>query len=796
MSRDGYEHWAEGPEAPDPASYDPRAGRRARRAAPEDEPWPPDSQPRGRSPRQGSHRRSGEHPGVGDANPGYGDPGYGDAGYSDSGYPGGGYADGRYGDAGYGGAGYPEPGHSDAGYRGYDQPPYPDAGYGEAGYPGPGQAAPGQANGYGQPDGYGQGGPYRDPRHSGPGYFDAGSPGAGRAASDYPGGSTRGYGAAGDYRTGPEYGPGGAYGAGGQRGPDALNGHRDGAYPADGYRDASYGPGGPTRPAVPDPFAPKAPFPAQDDPYGPPDPYGPADPYLPGSGGHTNPRGQVPPRAHDGYDDDTTLGRGRRATGGYGAADGYGGPGNYGGPDPYGGPAGYETGDQYAGRDGRGQRGASQPGYDSPAGYEQPAAAAFGGGYDDHDYGAAARGGDRDDRYDWPGAVDDSGVTRRRERDPEDELDPDSARHNGFFRGFGAAEDEFGHRPKRRRRSRAGMVALVVLVLFLGGLVGGGAYAYHWYSGRHADWTGSKGYGTVLITVPAGAIACGSLETTLVSKGVVASASAFCTVAKASSQANLLQPGTFRLHKHMGAALAWKLLISPKARVQTTVAIPDGMRASKVIALLAAKTGIPLSQFQSALNNTAALGLPSWANRNPEGFLWPATYDFQPGTSALAMLQTMVKQFNTEIAGLNLAAKAKAAKFTEYQVIIQASLLEGEVPPKYYAQVARVIDNRLNQSPPWDLGLDSTVAYAVNKYIYNLTQSDLNVNSPYNTTKHAGLPPGPIDSPDVAAIQAVLHPAQGDWLYFITVNKQGQTMFTSSSSQFTIWDQEAKRNGI
>ncbi len=61
--------------------------------------------------------------------------------------------------------------------------------------------------------------------------------------------------------------------------------------------------------------------------------------------------------------------------------------------------------------------------------------------------------------------------------------------------------------------------------------------------------------------------------------------------------------------------------------------------------------------------------------------------------------------------------------------------------------------------PPWDLGLDSTVAYVKNKYIYDLTQSDLNVKSPYNTTKHPGLPPGPIDSPDLTAIQAVLHPA-------------------------------------
>jgi UPF0755 protein len=94
------------------------------------------------------------------------------------------------------------------------------------------------------------------------------------------------------------------------------------------------------------------------------------------------------------------------------------------------------------------------------------------------------------------------------------------------------------------------------------------------------------------------------------------------------------------------------------------------------------------------------------------------------------------------------------------------------------------------------LGLDSTVAYAVNKYIYDLSQSDLNVNSPYNTTKHAGLPPGPINSPDATAIEAVLHPAQGSWLYFVTVNKKGLTLFTSDYNQFTIWSNEAKSNGV
>jgi UPF0755 protein len=735
MSRDGYEQWGEGPEASDEAAYDPREGRRARRAGRGDEQWPPDAQAPDRSARHASHRRSSQYPDGTDS--GYPDSGYTDPGHTEPG-------------AGYGNPGYTEPGYSGGGYGGpgYDEPGYGGGQYGDERYPGSGQPDRGRADSYRQPDDYGTGGGYASGRHSGPGYYESGE-----------------------------------YGTAGQRSADGVNGHRDGGYPADGYPDAGYGQAGRSRPAAQDRFASQAPFPGQDDRYGAPDPYGPPDPHLRDSGAHTDPRGSSGPRSRN----------------------------NYGGQDPYAGRAGYDTGDPYAGPDSRAQRGDSQAGYDSQARYEEPAAPQYSGGYDQHDTGGAAgadprewyrdqqpdrgRSGDRDQAH-WQDPVDETGVRRRRGRDAEDELDPDSARHNGFFRGFGAAEDEFGHRPPRRRRSKAGFVALVVLVLFLGGIVGGGAYAYHWYSARHADWTGSKGYGTVLVQVPTGAVACGALENTLLRDGVIASASAFCTAAKSSGQSNLLQPGTFRLHKHMGAALAWALIISPKARVQSTVTVPDGMRTSKVIAVLAAKTGIPLSQFVSALNDTAALGLPSWANGNPEGFLWPATYNFPPGTSALTMLQTMVKQFNTEIASIGLPAKAHAAQFTEYQVIIQASLLEGEVPPQYYTKVARVIDNRLNQNPPWDLGLDSTVAYAVNKYIYDLSQSDLNVNSPYNTTKHPGLPPGPIDSPDLAAIQAVLQPAQGSWLYFVTVNKQGLTLFTSSSSQFNIWAQEATKNGV
>jgi UPF0755 protein len=257
-----------------------------------------------------------------------------------------------------------------------------------------------------------------------------------------------------------------------------------------------------------------------------------------------------------------------------------------------------------------------------------------------------------------------------------------------------------------------------------------------------------------------------------------------------------LQPGKYRIHLHMSPAAAYAALTNPKNVIVTKVTIPDGLRISKILPLLATESGIALSKFQTAIQDTAALALPSYANGNPEGYLYPDTYDLAPGETALQILQTAVKEFNTQATSLHLLAAAATAGFTPTQVITGASLLEAEVGPQYYTDVARVIDNRINHG--MDLQLDSTVAYATGKYIYGLTQSDLNVNSPYNTFKHADLPPGPIDSPDVAAIQAFLHPAPhtNTWLYFVTVNKSGLTQFTSDINQFNTWSAEAKQNGV
>jgi UPF0755 protein len=276
----------------------------------------------------------------------------------------------------------------------------------------------------------------------------------------------------------------------------------------------------------------------------------------------------------------------------------------------------------------------------------------------------------------------------------------------------------------------------------------------------------------------------------------VASVNSFVAAAKASSNPEGLEPGFFSLHKHMNSTLAWKLLLNPGSRIQTVITIPEGLRMTEILQTLAARSAgsVTAAQLAAAAKDTAALGLPSYANGNPEGYLFPATYDFNPGTSALAMLQAMVTRFDQEAASINLPAAAKTAQLTQGQVITVASILEAEAgSPKYYPEVAEVIYNRLNSG--MDLELDSTVNYALHRFGVSLTESQLNVNSPYNTFIHPGLPPGPIDSPGDAAIQAALHPDHGDLLYFVTVNlKTGLTLFTNSASQFAQFEQECQQN--
>jgi len=370
--------------------------------------------------------------------------------------------------------------------------------------------------------------------------------------------------------------------------------------------------------------------------------------------------------------------------------------------------------------------------------------------------------GDRDDRDDWAHADD---ARRRRPRSP---------------RGPNGRPP----RPPRRRRRFRWLAPLFALLVVLIPVAIGGSYGYHLYMERYhpADYTGS-GSGDVVVQVASGDTPT-SLGPKLVQLGVVESARAFVLAAEHSSNPNGLVPGFYQMHEHMKASLAYALLLNPKNLVQITVTIPEGWRLSQIVAWLGTKSGLPSSTYDQVLRDPAQLHLPAFAKGNPEGYLFPATYEVLPHETALGVLTAMVQRFDQEAASLNLAAAAGHVNLTEGQVIIMASLLQAEGGRiSDYPKIARVIYNRLAQGIP--LQLDSTVLYGLHKYGIIASNQDLNSSSPYNTYKFKGLPPGPIDSPGAAAIEAVLRPASGNWLYFVTVNpKTGLTKFTASEAQF------------
>jgi len=166
-----------------------------------------------------------------------------------------------------------------------------------------------------------------------------------------------------------------------------------------------------------------------------------------------------------------------------------------------------------------------------------------------------------------------------------------------------------------------------------------------------------------------------------------------------------------------------------------------------------------------------------------EGQLAPVQYSFQPGTSTHEALTNMVKIFGEEVGATKLSAGYQ--HFTPYQVLTVASMIQIESDPTDAGKVARVIYNRLQIGMA--LQLNSTVQYALGlRGQIGLSIKATQIESPYNTYLHVGLPPTPISNPSITSIEGALNPVPGNWLYFITV-KPHDTRFTNSFSTFENW---------
>ena len=321
---------------------------------------------------------------------------------------------------------------------------------------------------------------------------------------------------------------------------------------------------------------------------------------------------------------------------------------------------------------------------------------------------------------------------------------------------------------RRRRRGPVRRLApWIALLVILTPLVVGGLYVYHLYENKvhPPDYSGAGTAPTVTVQVKNGDTAT-SLAPRLVELGVVASSRSFILAAENSTSKVGLEAGFFRLKHHMQSSVAYAALLNPKNLVQNKLTIPEGLRLSQILARLGAHSGIPLGDFQRVLANPAQLGLPSYAHGKPEGYLFPATYQVQPNDTALTVLKAMVRRFDQEAAQVHLPGAAASVHLTPTQLIIVASLVQAEGGRvQDYPKIAEVVYNRLANG--MKLQFDSTVFYGLGKYGTAATAAQINTPGPYNTYLNTGLPPGPIDNPGNAAIQATLHPAHGNLLYFL-----------------------------
>ena len=270
----------------------------------------------------------------------------------------------------------------------------------------------------------------------------------------------------------------------------------------------------------------------------------------------------------------------------------------------------------------------------------------------------------------------------------------------------------------------------------------------------------------------------------LFEKGVTASFQSFFGVAVADKRSGSIAPGIHQLDKGICAAEALEQLLDSK-RISNLLSVIEGAWNSEIKKSLIS-IGYSKSEVTQAFANfQIPLGFTTL-----EGLLFPAQYSFDTSTSVSTIIKEMVSKSEREMRSAGIYSSKE--KFTPAQLLTIASLVQAEGDQQDFAKISQVVRNRLVKGMP--LQFDSTVHYIKESRgsVFLSTQSTL-LNSPYNTYRRYGLPPGPINNPGSKAMYAATHPEKGAWLFFITV-APGDTRFTESIDEFNTWKVLYKKN--
>jgi UPF0755 protein len=290
-----------------------------------------------------------------------------------------------------------------------------------------------------------------------------------------------------------------------------------------------------------------------------------------------------------------------------------------------------------------------------------------------------------------------------------------------------------------------------------------------------------EGSGQAIVTVPEGASAS-QVADLLTDNDVVSNGTLFEWRLQLAGKTAQILPGRYVLAQNMSYGDAIDRLTSSGGKINVT--IPEGEDRTQIATTI---SDLGLSgDYLAASKSSMGFDPSRYGATNPkslEGFLFPATYELDPGASVEQLVAEQLDGFRLNIGGVNMSY-AKSKNLTVYDVLIIASMIDKEVMvPSERRLVAAVIYNRLSRGMP--LGIDATTRFEFHNYTEEITQSQLQSPSAYNTRLHVGLPPGPIGNPGLAAIEAAARPAKVDYLFYV-VNGDGSGghCFTASEQEF------------
>jgi UPF0755 protein len=366
---------------------------------------------------------------------------------------------------------------------------------------------------------------------------------------------------------------------------------------------------------------------------------------------------------------------------------------------------------------------------------------------------------------------------------PEGGAAPEPVIGGGLDDLFVPHDDHVDARPKKKRRKGC-LIALIIVLAIFGGIAAAGVWVANTYGdkisdalgwGESKDWEPGLATGEALVTIKQGDTGS-PVSTALYEAGVTKTEDVFYDYIVEENLAVTFYPGVYRLQKKMTAEAALEALRDDANKMANAVSVSEGGTIVSSLPSMAETLGLPLADFEAAVQDPSAYGVDA---PTLEGWLFPAVYEFDPGVTAPQVIQRMVDRTREALDGAGVPTEDAE------RILTIASIIQREGRLDDFAKVSRVIQNRLDID--MKLQMDSTAQYgygSLHEGVVSSSKEALEDDNDWNTYVRTGLPATPIASPSDAAIKAAMEPADGPWLYFVTINlATGETQFSETMAE-------------